>query len=212
MACYTGDFSLRHRCGGRHGRRSGFMFGVAGGGRGFGWHGFRTGRKLGADDLQLLILALLADRPYHGYEIIRALDERSGGFYSPSPGMVYPALTYLEEIGYASVESEGAKKLYRITDEGRAQLERNRRVVDAILAQLTWVGAKMEHVRRVFTGEDPRTAGRDDTPRGWGAELAEARRRLRGALSALGDASPEEQRRVAAILDRATREIGAEEP
>jgi DNA-binding PadR family transcriptional regulator len=188
------------------------MFGVPGGGRGFGWHGFRTGRKLGADDLQLLILALLADRPYHGYEIIRALDERSGGFYSPSPGMVYPALTYLEEIGYASVESEGAKKLYRITEEGRAQLERNRRAVDAILAQLTWVGAKMEHVRRVFTGEDSHAARRDDTPRGWGAELAEARRRLRGALSGMADASAEEQRRVAAILDRATRDIGGDEP
>jgi DNA-binding PadR family transcriptional regulator len=212
MSCYSGDFSFRHRCGGRHTRRSGFVFGATGGGRGFGWHGFRTGRKLGADDLQLLILALLADRPYHGYEIIRALDERSGGFYSPSPGMVYPALTYLEEIGYASIESEGAKKLYRITEEGRAQLERNRRVVDAIMAQLTWVGAKMEHVRRVFTGEESHSAGRDDTPRGWGAELAEARRRLRAALSGLGDASAEEQRRVAAILDRATRDIGGDEP
>jgi DNA-binding PadR family transcriptional regulator len=207
MRCYPGDFSFRHRCGGRHARRAGFVFGVMGGGRGFGWHGFRTGRKLGADHLQLLILAMLADKPYHGYEIIRALEERSGGFYSPSPGMVYPALTYLEEIGYASVESEGSKKLYRITEEGRAHLERNRRVVDAIFAQLAWVGAKMEHVRQVFAGEGPHAGESDDTPRGWGAELAEARRRLRGALSGLGDASAEEQLRVAAILERATREI-----
>ena len=207
MHCYPGDFSFRHRCGGRHARRAGFVFGGMGGGRGFGWHGFRTGRKLGADDLQLLILALLADKPYHGYEIIRALEERSGGFYSPSPGMVYPALTYLEEIGRASVEAEGAKKLYRITEEGRAHLERNRRVVDAIFAQLAWVGAKMDHVRRVFTGEGPHPGERDDTPRGWSAELAEARRRLRGALSGLGEASAQEQSRVAAILERAAREI-----
>src|SRR5215471_3540767 len=114
MRCYSDDFFRGRHCGGRYGRRPGFGVFGAMGGRGFGWHGFRAGRKLGGDDLQLLILALLADRPFHGYEIIRALEERSGGFYSPSPGMVYPALTYLEEIGYASVESEGAKKLYRI--------------------------------------------------------------------------------------------------
>jgi DNA-binding PadR family transcriptional regulator len=177
------------------------------GGRGFGWHGFRAGRKLGADDLQLVILALLADKPYHGYEIIKALEERSGGFYSPSPGMIYPALTYLEEIGYASVEAEGAKKLYRITDEGRAHLGENRRVVDAIFAQLAWIGAKMEHVRRVFAGDDARTDEGDDKPRGWSAELANARRALSAALATIIDATAEEQRRVADILERAAREI-----
>jgi DNA-binding PadR family transcriptional regulator len=198
-----------HDCGGRHTRRHGFsgLFGGVVGGRGFGWHGFRAGRKLGADDLQLVILALLADKPYHGYEIIKALEERSGGFYSPSPGMIYPALTYLEEIGYASVEAEGAKKLYRITDEGREHLGENRRVVDAIFAQLAWIGAKMEHVRRVFAGDDARTDEGDDRPRGWSAELATARRALTAALAAIIDATAEEQRRVADILERAAREI-----
>ena len=197
-------------CGGRA-RRHGFgsWFGGAAGGRGYGWHGFRAGRKLGADDLQLVILSLLADKPYHGYEIIKALEERSGGFYSPSPGMVYPALTYLEEIGYASVESEGTKKLYRITDEGRAYLEQNRRTVDAIFAQLAWIGAKMEHVRRVFAGEDSR-AEEHDRPRGWGSELYRARNKLRAALAAMSDASEEEQRRAAEILERAAKEIRRE--
>jgi DNA-binding PadR family transcriptional regulator len=212
MGCRSTVFwSSARRCGGPRARRygsGGFWAGMAGG-RGFGWHGFRAGRKLGADDLQLVILALLADKPCHGYEMIKALEERSGGFYSPSPGMIYPALTYLEEIGYASVEAEGAKKLYRLTDEGRAHLEANRGVVDAILAQLAWVGAKMEHVRKVFTGEDSRAEGHDDTPRGWSAELAEARRHLRAALGNLGGASAAEQRRVAAILERAAREIRA---
>ncbi|HEY2969762.1 MAG TPA: PadR family transcriptional regulator [Casimicrobiaceae bacterium] len=183
------------------------MFGGVVGGGGFGWHGFRAGRKLGADDLQLVILALLADKPYHGYEIIKALEERSGGFYSPSPGMIYPALTYLEEIGYTSVEAEGAKKLYRITDEGRAHLTENRRVVDAIFAQLAWIGAKMEHVRRVFAGDDARSDESGDRHRGWSDELNEARRVLRGALASIMDASAEEQRRVADILERAAREI-----
>jgi DNA-binding PadR family transcriptional regulator len=194
---------------GKRGTRHGFggLFSGGVGGHGFGWHGFRAGRKLGADHLQLVILALLADKPYHGYEIIKALEERSGGFYSPSPGMIYPALTYLEEIGYASVEAEGAKKLYRITDEGRAHLAENRRVVDAIFAQLAWIGAKMEHVRRVFAGDDARTNESDERPRGWSAELNQARRTLRAALAAIIDASAEEQRRVAEILERAAREI-----
>jgi len=197
-------FSER-RCGSRYARRGAFVGGMVGG-RGFGWHGFRAGRKLTSDDLQLVILALLADKPRHGYEIIKALEERSGGFYSPSPGMVYPALTYLDELGYASAEVEGTKKLYRISDEGRAYLERNRRTVDAILAQLAWVGARMEHVRELFTGEEPRPG--DEAPEGWGTELAQARRRLRRALSGLDTASDDEQQRVAAILERATREIG----
>ncbi len=195
-------------CGGRHARRHGLggLFGGVVGGHGFGWHGFRAGRKLGGDDLQLVVLALLADKPYHGYEIMKALEERSGGFYSPSPGMVYPALTYLEEIGYASVEAEGAKKLYRITEEGRAHLEQNRRVADAIFAQLAWVGAKMEHVRRVFAGDETRAG--EEGRRGWSAELNAARRAVRAALAAKVDAPEEEQRRVAEILERAAKEIG----
>src|SRR5215475_554330 len=148
---HRGFWAYGRDCGGR-GRRHGFsgLFGGSMGGRGYGWHGFRAGRKLGGDDLQLVILALLAEKPYHGYEIIKALEERSGGFYSPSPGMVYPALTYLEEIGHASVETEGTKKLYEITDEGRQYLEGKRAFVEAIFAQLRWVGSRMEHVRRAF--------------------------------------------------------------
>src|SRR6202142_3333657 len=119
------------------------FFGRHGGGRGFagrfgGWfadggdlggRGFGMGRKLASADLQLLILELLAEKPRHGYEIIKALEERSKGFYVPSPGMVYPALTYLEEIGYATVVAEGARKLYHITADGQAQLDENRSVV-----------------------------------------------------------------------------------
>src|SRR5690349_24648729 len=200
-------FGEARHCGPRMGGRPYGFFGgmMSRGDRGL--HGFRAGRKLGSDDLQLVILALLEEKPRHGYEIIKALEERSGGFYSPSPGMVYPALTYLEEIGYAVVEAEGIKKLYEITDEGRAYLEQNRRLVDAIFAQLAWVGAKMEHVRRVFAGDDSRAGEPDYGARGWSAELSEARRSLRSALGNLAGASAAEQRRVAAILERAAREI-----
>jgi DNA-binding PadR family transcriptional regulator len=199
---FAGFWGSGRGCAGRHGRRHGFA-GVLGGvlGHGdIGWHGFRAGRKLGAEDLQLIILALLAEKPAHGYEIIKALGERSGGFYSPSPGMVYPALTYLEEIGYASVEAEGPRKRYEITDAGRAYLEENRNVVDTMLAQLKWVGDKMEHMRRAFSGEGEPADDRS-------AQLREARSRLRAALIERRGASDEEQRRIADILDRATREI-----
>ena len=187
------------------------------GGRGFkgfrvGWSGagghghFRTGRKLGSDELQLVILSLLADNPSHGYEVIKLLEERSGGFYSPSPGMVYPALTYLEEIGYATVAAEGAKKLYQVTEEGRSYLAQNRATVEAILAELERIGRKMSDVRRVFAGEEP---SNDDLSEGSRHPdgLRRARRELRRALDDKAHSSPDEARRIADILRRATAEI-----
>src|SRR5271155_5958842 len=145
---------LHHFFGRHHGGRGfghfgkGFMEGGEIGGRAFG-----MGRKLASVDLQLLILGLLAEKPCYGYEIIKTLEERSKGFYIPSPGMVYPALTYLEEVGHAMVESEGTKKLYRITDAGAARLKEDAVMVEAILSQLGRIGQKMERVREVFAGE-----------------------------------------------------------
>src|SRR5271167_1385700 len=137
------DFPLfegrdHHRHFGRRGRFLGrFGAGFTGG------PGMRGSKMLASGDLQLVILALLAEKPRHGYEIIKEFEERSSGFYGPSPGMVYPALTYLEEIGYATVETEGAKKLYRITESGSTHLGANRATVDAILEQLARIGGKM---------------------------------------------------------------------
>jgi DNA-binding PadR family transcriptional regulator len=176
---------------------------MGGAGRG----GFRTGRKLASADLQLLILALLAENPSHGYELIKAFEERSGGFYSPSPGMIYPALTYLEEIGYATVAAEGTKKLYRITEPGRAHLAENRAIVDAILTELTRIGGKMERVRRAFAGEEPREDDEGDFRREGSEELHMARRALKTALRSKIDCSPAEAERIADILRRATAEI-----
>lgn len=70
-------------------------------------------------DFKYVILDLLKDKPSHGYEIIRELEERFHGFYSPSPGMVYPTLQFLEEAGYVSASQQDGKKVYAITDEGR---------------------------------------------------------------------------------------------
>ena len=205
FARWFGD--ARH-CGPRVGGRPfGFFGGMMGrGGRGV--HGFRAGRKLGSDDLQLVILALLEEKPRHGYEVIKALEERSGGFYSPSPGMVYPALTYLEELGYAVVEVDGTKKLYRITDEGRRHLDERRAFAEAIFAQLRWIGSRMEHVRRAFEGDEAAPNMDTDSPRrGFGKALNEARHVLRAALVSRFDADVDEQKRVAEILRRAAEEI-----
>jgi len=198
---FAGFWARQHGGGGGHGRHRGLGGFLRGAVRGdeIVWQGFRAGRRLGAEDLQLIILALLAEKPAHGYEIIKALSERSSGFYSPSPGMVYPALTYLEEIGFASVEADGTRKLYQITEAGRGHLEQSRDVADTILARLKWVGEKMEQMRRVFSDEaEPHTIS---------AGLREARSRLRAALVEKRGASEEEQRRIAEILGRAADEI-----
>jgi len=168
-------------------------------GTGMGGGGFRTGRKLGAADLQLVILSLLKEKPRHGYEIIKALEERSAGFYVPSPGMVYPALTYLEETGHAVVESDGSKKLYRITETGETRLKEDATMADAILSQLDRIGKKMERVREVFAGE----AEEEDMA----LNVRAARRELRHALRERRHAAPEEQQRIADILKRAIDEI-----
>ena len=184
---------------GRHGRRFGRGFGGSGF-HGFGGDGVPAGRKLFADDLQLVILALLEERPAHGYELIRAIEAGSGGFYTPSPGVIYPALTYLQEIGYAEVEAEGARKLYRITQDGMAHLETNRARAEAILDAFGRIGGRMEQVRAAF-------AGVDEIDPNAGEELRRARHALKRALIRKRGCNLDEARRIAAILDRATAEI-----
>jgi DNA-binding PadR family transcriptional regulator len=196
------------------------FFGRHHGGRGFGHFGkgfmdsgdmggraFGMGRKLASVDLQLLILGLLADKPRHGYEIIKALDERSKGFYVPSPGMVYPALTYLEEIGHATVEADGARKLYQITDAGKEHLEGNRSTVEALFAQFGRVGERMDRVRRAMQAEETGEEAASENERRGSKELQRARRELKAALIDKWDSSREEQQRIVAILKRATAEI-----
>jgi predicted O-methyltransferase YrrM len=133
-------FMGRHR-GGR-GFRGFHPFG-GGGPDGFGHRGRIRGRKIGSDDLQLLLLLLVEERPRHGYELIKALEQRSSGFYSPSPGMVYPALTYLEELGYLSVNSQAARKHYQLASAGRAYLDQHRAAAQAVMQQLEQFGQHM---------------------------------------------------------------------
>jgi DNA-binding PadR family transcriptional regulator len=93
-------------------------------------------------DLRFLILHLIAEKPRHGYELIKAIEEQVAGAYSPSPGVVYPTLTLLEELGYTvATAGEGARKLHSITPEGQTQLAANQLTLDAILARIAEVNA-----------------------------------------------------------------------
>lgn len=115
-----------------------FFFGI---GRGRGHK--RGGRMFEQGDLKLVILRLLEEKPRHGYEIIKDLEERSGGRYAPSPGTVYPTLTLLEEMGYAASTEEGGRKTYSITDAGKKYLSDNQTTVDDVFERLSELGASI---------------------------------------------------------------------
>jgi len=191
------------KLGGHHHGRGG-MFSRRGGGFGGGDDEFSRGRKFSAEDLQLLLVALLVDEPRHGYELIRLLETRSNGFYTPSPGMVYPSLTYLEELGHATVTVEGNRKRYALTAAGRAYFEANRERIDFLWAKLTFFAQKMGLVRRALAGEPADEAGEGPHPL---RALLEARHKLKLVLMAQSHATPEEQLRIAEVLERAAAEI-----
>jgi DNA-binding PadR family transcriptional regulator len=88
-------------------------------------------------DLRLVLLKLISEKPSHGYELIKAIEDLLDGAYSPSPGVVYPTLTFLEEAGFATVSPEaGGRKLYAITAEGQAELDANKPAVDQLFARI----------------------------------------------------------------------------
>lgn len=126
---------LHGKLGGEHGD------GMGGGGEHRGRpHGGRGsgGRVFGHGGLRFVLLQLIADKPSHGYELIKAIEERLGGRYSPSPGIVYPTLTLLEELNYVSVDTAdgGGRKRYTVTDGGRDFLAANRETTDEMMARM----------------------------------------------------------------------------
>ena len=146
-----------HGCQPGHGRMG--MRGGPGGGRHFGGgrgagHGSGRGegegrggprgrRMFDGGELRLVLLKLIADEPRHGYDLIRSIEELTGGGYAPSPGVVYPTLTLLDEMELIEArQAEGAKKLFAITDAGTALLAENGELVEALFARLAEVGAE----------------------------------------------------------------------
>jgi DNA-binding PadR family transcriptional regulator len=110
-------------------------FGAAGG-RGRRPGGGPRGRVLDSAELRLVLLQLIADEPRHGYELIKAIEALSGGHYAPSPGMVYPTLTLLADLGQVSESADGSRKRYAITEIGSAALAREAAAVAAAMARL----------------------------------------------------------------------------
>ncbi|MEO6178390.1 MAG: PadR family transcriptional regulator [Devosia sp.] len=188
-----------------------------GGGPGGGdWSGFgdsfRIGRMLASGDLRLIALYLIEQQPRHGYDLIKAVEEKTGGIYVPSPGVIYPALTFLEEANYVTSTAEGNKRLYTITEEGKAHLADNRAAVEATLAHLGKIGEQFAKVRqhwddaeRNFREAPPRPdRDMDDVP----PEVNEARKDLKQAIREMSHSrNPEDLRRLADILRRAANEI-----
>jgi DNA-binding PadR family transcriptional regulator len=172
----------------RYARGFGGAFGFRHHGR--GRHGMR-GRFFDQGDLRYLLLHLIAEKPRHGYELIKAIEEAFGGMYSPSPGVIYPTLTMLEELGYIRpAEGDGSKKAYTVTEEGTAFLAANRPAVDQVLQRLAAAA-------EAFGG-------------GPAPEILRAMHNLRLALRirlGRGRLGADEVRRVTDILDRAAGEI-----
>ena len=191
------------------------------------WDGFgdtfRVGRMLASGDLRLIALYLIEQQPRHGYDIIKAVEDKSQGFYSPSPGIVYPALTFLEEAGFVTAAAEGNKKLYTITEEGRAHLADNREAIQSTLDFLEKAGARMKQWREKmsegWTGDDEREEGHrhgrhrhrraDRDMPGVVPEVNDARRELKAALAEVAGFGEQAQRRVAEILQRAAEDVRA---
>jgi DNA-binding PadR family transcriptional regulator len=127
---------------------------------------WRGGRMFEQGDLRYVVLRLLEEKPRHGYEIIKALEERFGGTYAPSPGVVYPTLQLLEDLGYARiVPGPEGKKTYEITDAGRAHLAENQQTVDSIFERISrlvghFLDEPMTEVHAAFRTVGKATYGR----------------------------------------------------
>ena len=155
-----------------------------------GGFGGREGRMFDGGELRLVILALIAEKPRYGYEIIKELGERVGGDYSPSPGVVYPTLTMLEEMGLASASQDPqGRKLYALTKEGEKALADNKAQIDAIFA-------------RFGDADDSRFAGVISVKRAMLNLRATLRLRLRGRA-----VTPEQIQAIVDALDAAAKTI-----
>jgi DNA-binding PadR family transcriptional regulator len=192
---------VRDSCGphgprGGHGRHErGFGGGWEKHGHGpWGRGGFGGGRErlFDSGELQFVILKFLAERPSYGYELIKAIEERLAGGYAPSPGVIYPTLTLLEERGLTEVvSSEGNRKVYGITEAGKQELSANRARLDAIFDRI-------EHSGRRF--------GRERSP-----EIMRAFRNLgeaiRGRMMRGENFTPEQITKIAQAINDAARTI-----
>lgn len=175
----------RFRGWGGHGRHG---FGGGMGGEGFG--GFSRRRGLyDSEELRLVLLSLIAEQPRHGYDLIREIEERTAGQYAPSPGVIYPTLTMLQDMGLIAEEgAAGMRKVYAATEDGKAHLAQNKDEVAALMARITELAKAQKGDR---------------------APVRRAMRNLFAALSEKlhGSHDDETMHKIAALLDEVTQKI-----
>jgi DNA-binding PadR family transcriptional regulator len=155
----------------------------------------RFGREFGGrlfehGELRFVILSYIAEKPAHGYEIMKGIGEQLGGAYAPSAGVIYPTLSQLEDEGLATVLAEGGKKLYTITEAGRQELVANKARIDALLGRIREMGEAF---------------GSGRTP-----QIMRAMHNFKLALKlrfGQGDLTAEQIGKIAAIIDAAAREV-----
>lgn len=167
-------------------------------------HLLTRGRKLTSDELQLLILKQLDTQPAHGYELIKSFEDHSNGIYTPSPGVIYPALTFLHETDKVSVERQGNRKQYHITQEGKEFLEQSKEQASFLWEKLNSIGQHMNEVRDIFSDRPMKSKQ--------SFQLYEARRALKFALREKQNASEVELKRIEQILKKATAKILETQP
>ena len=186
---------------------------------------FRVGRMLASGDLRLVALYFIEQQPRHGYDLIKAVEERSNGVYSPSPGIVYPALTYLEEAGFVTSAVDGNKKLYTITETGKSHLADNREAVAGTLDFLARTGEQMSRFREFVKADWPfaddpeagnvppqwaeREAQADRPMKDAIPELEAARKTLKDAIKRARRGDKEQQSKAAAVLQQAATALHA---
>lgn len=152
------------------------------------------GRVFDRGDLKYAVLRLLAGKPMHGYEVMQALEDESGGWYTASPGSVYPVLQMLQDQGYVTArEEEGGKRIYEITDAGRRFLEENSDRVEDVMDRVSDFASR-------FT-----QSGMGDVTRSF-VKLAQAS--FEEAVKRSGD--PDAMKRIREILERAAKDVQAE--
>lgn len=171
----------------------------------------RRSKWLSSDDLHLVILNMLAERPMHGYEIIRRIEAYTSGFYAPSPGMVYPLLSRLETDGLAFLKASGTKKIFELTPYGTSLLNKNRQTVITIMEQIKTFGEKMAYFQNQLLQEEQANErwggkfGRDNLD--LKTEFMKVRRELKAAIFEKASASFDEKKRVLEVMKRAVTEI-----
>jgi DNA-binding PadR family transcriptional regulator len=162
----------------------------------------KMGRVLGHGDLRFVILYLLKEKPSHGYELIKSLEEHSKGAYSPSPGVIYPTLSYLEDSNLASVSSEDNKKLYTITEEGKKLLKDHKEDVDMIFHKMQRAGHKMAKLREWMGKENNEEISREGK-----SPVRKAMHGLKAELYSFISATEEKKLKIAEIIQNAVEEI-----